>query len=96
MKTLVILAVLALVAYAVWQKWQRIPLQTKQMWSALFGMAGAVRAAQKQAKQSGKAETQQMGTNLMLPCDKCGLHIPENEGVVAQGRFYCCAEHANT
>ena len=30
----------------------------------------------------------------MRACDKCGLHVPENEGVVAGGQFYCCKEHA--
>ena len=31
----------------------------------------------------------------MLPCDYCGLHIPEDEAIQNQGRFYCCKEHAH-
>ena len=30
----------------------------------------------------------------MQACTKCGLHVPENEGVVVRGQFYCCVEHA--
>ena len=30
----------------------------------------------------------------MRACEKCGLHVPENEGVVVSGQFYCCKEHA--
>ncbi|BAO45274.1 PP0621 family protein [Thiolapillus brandeum] len=30
----------------------------------------------------------------MLPCDYCGLHVPEDEAVQHQGRSYCCREHA--
>lgn len=35
-----------------------------------------------------------VGSNLMRECVKCGLHVPENEGVRVQGQFYCCVEHA--
>lgn len=31
---------------------------------------------------------------VMRACEKCGLHVPENEGVVVGGQFYCCKEHA--
>jgi uncharacterized protein len=30
----------------------------------------------------------------MVACARCGLHIPENEAVSRQGRFYCSEEHA--
>lgn len=30
----------------------------------------------------------------MQACHQCGLHIPENEGVMVRGQFYCCKEHA--
>lgn len=45
-------------------------------------------AAQKNTSSSGKA------VYKMQACQKCGLHVPENEGVVVRGQFYCCAEHA--
>ena len=95
MKLLVILAVLFIVAYALWQKWQRIPPQTKQLWGAIFGMAGAVRQAKKQAKQNGgfSVEVPVTSSGLMLPCTTCGLHVLQGEGVLVGGQFYCCAEH---
>ncbi len=39
-------------------------------------------------------QTTSAGSSLMRECVKCGLHVPENEGVRVQGLFYCCAEHA--
>ena len=30
----------------------------------------------------------------MRACEQCGLHVPENEGVMVSGQFYCCKEHA--
>ena len=29
----------------------------------------------------------------MLPCAKCGVHVPASEAVLAGGRAYCCAAH---
>lgn len=111
MKFLVILAVFILVVSALYQKWRSIPPQTKQMWGMLFGLAGAVRQAKKQMREQGNAhpvnsganpfervaqpQASTTGSNLMRECVKCGLHVPENEGVRAQGQFYCCIEHAH-
>lgn len=94
MKLLIIIAILALVGAALWQKWRSIPPQTKQMWGAVFGMAGAIRQAKKQAKNgSGSSSTPQTSNSLMLPCNTCGLHVPDNEGIHKHGQFYCSAEH---
>ena len=107
MKFVIILAVFALVGAALYQKWRSIPPQTKQMWGMLFGMAGAVRQAKKQMREQGGVNPTSAGANpfervvqpagassLMRGCAKCGLHVPENEGVRAHGQFYCCPEHA--
>ena len=40
------------------------------------------------------ATTSSAAVYAMRACEKCGLHIPENEGVVVGGQFYCCKEHA--
>lgn len=93
MKTLVVLAVVCFVAYAVWHKWRKLPSQTKQLWSALFGMAGAYRRMKKQQNNTASGSVQSTG-HLMIGCERCGLHVLENEGVRVRGRFYCCAEHA--
>lgn len=29
----------------------------------------------------------------IVPCARCGLHIPADEGIAADGLFYCCEEH---
>lgn len=30
----------------------------------------------------------------MVACAKCGLHVPENEAVSRDGKFYCSEKHA--
>ena len=89
-----ILAVLALVGFALFQKWRRLPPQTKQLFGAIFGMAGAYRQAKKGVRPTAGQSRQTVGSSLMLPCAQCGLHVLEHEGVRANGQFYCCAEHA--
>lgn len=29
----------------------------------------------------------------MVTCARCGVHLPESEAVVAEGRHYCSDEH---
>jgi uncharacterized protein len=29
----------------------------------------------------------------MVPCARCGVHLPRSESVTTQGRFYCSPEH---
>ena len=29
----------------------------------------------------------------MVSCAKCGLHIPRNEALTQDDRFFCCEEH---
>ena len=29
----------------------------------------------------------------VVPCAYCGLHIPKNEALAANGRYYCCTSH---
>jgi len=29
----------------------------------------------------------------MLACTTCGLHVPESEGIMAAGKFFCCEAH---
>ena len=29
----------------------------------------------------------------VFPCAHCGVHVPESEGVRANGRFYCSEAH---
>ena len=32
-------------------------------------------------------------TEKVSPCSHCGVHVPESEGVLSNGRFYCSEEH---
>ena len=29
----------------------------------------------------------------MVSCEHCGLYLPQDEAIGADGRYYCCAEH---
>jgi uncharacterized protein len=29
----------------------------------------------------------------MLPCDFCGVHVPESETISSGGKIYCCDDH---
>lgn len=29
----------------------------------------------------------------MVTCARCGVHLPESEAVLANGRIYCCEAH---
>jgi uncharacterized protein len=33
------------------------------------------------------------GTEKMVRCAECGIHVPRGEGLFLRGNFYCCAEH---
>lgn len=40
------------------------------------------------------AEPQPDNTHVdMIPCDRCGLHLPRAEALQVSGRYYCCREH---
>jgi uncharacterized protein len=34
------------------------------------------------------------GIEKMLSCQRCGIHVPESEGVHRDGAFFCCDAHA--
>jgi len=29
----------------------------------------------------------------MVQCERCGVHLPRSESVIAAGKHYCCVEH---
>ncbi len=33
------------------------------------------------------------GTEKMVTCDYCHLHVPESEALASAGHHYCCDEH---
>jgi uncharacterized protein len=30
----------------------------------------------------------------MVSCAHCGIHLPKNESLLADGKYYCCAAHS--
>jgi uncharacterized protein len=37
---------------------------------------------------------QTQASTRMLSCQRCGVHVPESEGVRVGGVFFCCEAHA--
>lgn len=33
------------------------------------------------------------GAEDMVRCERCGIHLPRSEGLLASGKFYCSIEH---
>lgn len=108
MKSLIIILVLLVVGLALVRKWQTSNHWFKSLVLALPGAWVLMRQLKKQQQEFARArsegaqaarETAQpsdsgVRINVMLPCERCGVHVPETEGVRVEGRFYCCAEHA--
>jgi len=39
------------------------------------------------------AQKSKAGPEPMVPCDVCGLNVPESEAFAGNGRWYCSDEH---
>lgn len=50
-------------------------------------------AANKSAKTNARQKSQE--EQKMVACDICQLHIPENEALQRDGKFYCSQKHLN-
>lgn len=50
-------------------------------------------ALQKMAGTAG-ADRRRGAAQIMMPCDLCGVHVPQNEAFYRAGRAYCSAAHA--
>jgi len=33
------------------------------------------------------------GSEDMVRCERCGVHLPRSESITTQGRYYCTPEH---
>jgi len=48
-----------------------------------------------QGRKSGRsASAPADGSEKMLSCQRCGIHVPESEGVHRGDGFFCCDAHA--
>ena len=45
------------------------------------------------ANKNSQLSTHQEKTKKMVQCEICQLHIPENEALQRDGRFFCSQEH---
>ena len=74
------LLIFVLVLIVVW--WARRAMQR---------FAEESRARREQKTQRAQAARQV--PERMLSCEHCGLHVPEGEGVHAEGHFFCSDAH---
>ena len=44
-------------------------------------------------KRTQKKQGETSHIETMVSCAHCGLHIPQNEAIQAQGKYYCSDEH---
>ncbi len=44
-------------------------------------------------KQAQKKQQQSSRISTMVSCAHCGLHVPQDEALQAQGKYYCSDEH---
>jgi len=45
------------------------------------------------SSSSGSANRPSSELPRMLPCDFCGVHVPESETISSGGKIYCCDDH---
>jgi uncharacterized protein len=42
---------------------------------------------------AGSKTRNKIGHETMVPCEVCGLNVPQSEAYAANGRWYCSDEH---
>lgn len=53
----------------------------------------ASRALERRKRRPPAPPEKAVGPERMLACDRCGVHVPESEGVRDATGFYCCDAH---
>jgi uncharacterized protein len=43
--------------------------------------------------ERGEPRRPAAGSEDMVQCARCGVHLPRSESITAQGTFFCSAEH---
>lgn len=49
-----------------------------------------------QITRSSKQNRPPQSLNRWFPCSYCDLHLPQNDALAQDGRYYCCAEHRDS
>ncbi|HTY02405.1 MAG TPA: PP0621 family protein [Rhodocyclaceae bacterium] len=66
---------------------------TKLIVFVLLGIVLYKLLAGRRRDDAGRKTPQGNRGEAMVSCDFCGLHVPESESVIADGRHYCGEEH---
>lgn len=45
----------------------------------------------KASRPARRDTPQREGT--MVRCEECGLHVPQEQALIKDGKYYCCEEH---
>jgi uncharacterized protein len=48
---------------------------------------------QRLRNQHSASERKKIADETMVPCDVCGLNVPQSEAFAGNGRWYCSDEH---
>lgn len=51
------------------------------------------RMLQRYAGSMQPQDRETSAVSTMVQCAHCGLHLPEEESILADGRHYCCEAH---
>ncbi len=60
---------------------------------AIFAIWLIVRHLLRSTKHDKSKETPKVTSGRMVECQLCGLHIPENESIKLDQKFFCSQEH---
>ena len=54
-----------------------------------------IQIAKRWLANNQSVEKNSMPSKRMVRCEICQLHVPENEALENEGKYYCCQEHYN-
>jgi uncharacterized protein len=60
---------------------------------ALWLLFSTVRWIKKQRNKAANQAPERHSVN-MVACNRCGVHLPQDEAICQDGDYYCCDEHA--
>lgn len=63
------------------------------IWYVRRALAGAQEIRERGSHRSAPQQTAAQ-SEMMRECRQCGVLVPESEGTVVDGQFYCSVEHA--
>ena len=64
------------------------------VWYVRRALAAAQESREHRAERPAP-EASEVKSEMMRECSQCGVLVPESEGLVVDGQFYCSPEHAH-